>query len=118
MNTFEKETLMPDSKLYELALSEKKHREDRRDDINNYYTSLFAAIIAAIPFIEKVTGAIIDQHHSSYLVKLSLTALSSIGLILAITWALSLTYTLAYLKSLERLITNIEMKYNQPFLTF
>jgi len=117
MQITEKDVLISDSKLYELVLNERKHREDRRDDINNYYTSLFAAIIAATPFIEKVTSTIIDKQ-DSYLVKLSLTALSLIGLILAFTWALSLTHTLAYLKSLEKLIANIEMKYDQPFLTF
>ncbi|MCC8377982.1 MAG: hypothetical protein LN567_06370 [Rickettsia endosymbiont of Graphium doson] len=95
----------------------KGHHEDQRDEINNYYTSLFAAIIAAIPFIEKVTSTIIDKQ-DSYLVKLSLIGLALIGLILASTWALSLTYTVAYLKSLEKLITNIEMKYDQPFFTF
>lgn len=61
--------MIPDSKLYE-----------------------FAAIIAAIPFIEKVTSTIIDKQ-DSYLVKLSLIGLALIGLILA-------------------------MKYDKPFFTF
>ena len=41
------------SKLYELVLAHKDKIEIRRDEINKYYTSLFAAFISLIPFIDK-----------------------------------------------------------------
>ncbi|ARD86617.1 hypothetical protein A3306_05565 [Rickettsia bellii] len=44
-----------DTKLYEIAIANKQHVEDRRDEINNYYISLFAALVASMPFIEKIT---------------------------------------------------------------
>ena len=44
------------SKLYELVLKYKSEIEVRRDEINKYYTSLFAAVISLIPFIDKFAG--------------------------------------------------------------
>ena len=45
------------SKLYELVLAHKDKIEIRRDEINKYYTSLFAAFISLIPFIDKFAGS-------------------------------------------------------------
>ena len=46
---------LPDIKLYELSLQNKQHQEDRRDSINSYYISLFSVIVAAMPFIDKIS---------------------------------------------------------------
>ncbi|ASX28347.1 hypothetical protein BA173_06095 [Rickettsia sp. MEAM1 (Bemisia tabaci)] len=64
-----------DTKLYEIAIANKQHVEDRRDEINNYYISLFAALVASIPFIEKITTNVAECN------------------------------------------TNLEQKYNKPFIT-
>lgn len=45
---------LTDVKLYELAIERNKNFEERREDINKYYTSLFTAIISIMPFISKV----------------------------------------------------------------
>lgn len=105
-----------DTKLYEIAISNKQHTEDRRDEINDYYISLFAALVASMPFIEKITTNVTDCSNN-YVTKLSLAILALIGLILAITWASNLKHTLYYLKSLDEIIIDLEKKYNKPFIT-
>ncbi|MFY9590035.1 RipA family octameric membrane protein [Rickettsia endosymbiont of Halotydeus destructor] len=111
-----KEPFISDIKLYEIAMNNKHHCEDRRDEINNYYISLFAALIASMPFIEKITSSITNCHNN-YITKLSLAILALIGLMLAITWALNLKHTLFYLQSLDKIIIDLEKKYSRPFVT-
>jgi hypothetical protein len=108
--------LISDDKLYEIALNNKQHLEARRDAINNYYTSLFAAIITAIPFIEKATN-IVANKPGDYILGLSLAVLSLIGLILALLWLLNLKYMLFYLDSLDKRILNLESKCGQSLFT-
>lgn len=105
-----------DTKLYEIAIANKQHVEDRRDEINNYYISLFAALVASMPFIEKITTNVAECN-TNYITKLSLIILALIGLILAITWVSNLKHTVSYLKSLDKIIIDLEQKYNKPFIT-
>lgn len=105
-----------DTELYEIAVGNKQHAEDRRDEINNYYISLFAALIASMPFVEKITVNVAECS-TNYVTKLSLAILALIGLILAITWCLNLKHTLFYLQSLDKIIIDLEQKYNKPFIT-
>ena len=108
--------LIPESELYKIAIDNKQHNENRRDEINTYYISLLAAIIAAIPFIDKITS-IAPSNYEGYIIRASLTILSLIGLILAVTWGLNLKRTLFYLQSLDKIIMELEIKYKQPFIT-
>lgn len=110
------EKLITYDKLYEIALNNKQHFEARRDAINNYYTSLFAAIITAMPFIEKATSVITNKP-GEYIISLSLAVLSLIGLILAMLWLLNLKYTLFYLDSLDQRIFTLESKGGQSLFT-
>jgi len=109
------ELLLTDNELYKIAISDKQHHEDRRDEINTYYISLLAAIIAAIPFIDKVTE-ISPGGYEVYIIRGALTIISLIGLILAVTWELNLKRTLFYIESLDKIIMELEIKYNQPFI--
>ena len=108
--------LLSDSELYKIAINDKQHHEDRRDEINTYYISLLAAIIAAIPFIDKVTMAA-PSGYEGYIIRGTLTVISLIGLILSVTWVLNLKRTLFYIESLDKIIMELEIRYKQPFIT-
>jgi hypothetical protein len=103
-----------EEKIYELALDEKKHHETRRDDINNQYISLFAAIIAVSPFINNLVEAV-PGRYEGLVIRLSLTVLSLIGLILAIIWSANLERILFIIESLDKIILNLEKKYDISF---
>lgn len=45
-DTKDKDSLISEKEMYELTINNKQHNEDRRDQINTYYISLFAGIIA------------------------------------------------------------------------
>ncbi|MGI4775631.1 MAG: RipA family octameric membrane protein [Janthinobacterium lividum] len=107
---------IPETKLYELALGDKKHQESIRDKINDYYISLFAAIIAVTPFIDKVT-VIAPDAYEGHLMRLSLTILSLVGLALAVTWSKNLKRTLIYLETLDKMIKDLEKKYKFSYIT-
>ena len=63
-----------EEKIYELALDEKKHYETRRDEINQQYISLFAAIIAVTPFINNMVDAV-PGRYEGLVIRASLTVL-------------------------------------------
>lgn len=110
------EALITDDKLYELSLENKKHQENKRDEINNYYITLLSSMIAVIPFIDKATAIIpgISQGSSA---RLFLTVLSLIGLILSTTWLLSIKRILIYSEILDTKIFALEKKYKIDYLT-
>lgn len=110
-------SLIADDKLYELALAERKHKEDRRDQINSYYISIFAAIIAISPFLDKISEGT-SEASKGVIIKISLTVLASIGLILSLTWAANLKRLLIYLQSMDKLILDMEKKYSISFITY
>lgn len=110
------ETFLPDSKLYQLAISEKQNHEVRRDEINKYYITLFSSIIAIIPFINNFTKDSSFQYQL-YVTRTSLIILSLIGVILTITWILSLKRILVHLEILDKIIIELESRHNKLFIT-
>jgi hypothetical protein len=108
---------LPDIKLYELSLQDKQHQEDRRDNINSYYISLFSAIVAVIPFIGEISRTSIEQH-KYYLVKCSLVALCLIGFVLATTWLLNLKRILSYLRAADKFLALLEKRHDISFITY
>ena len=108
---------LPDIKLYELSLQNKQHQEDRRDNINSYYISLFSAIVAVIPFIGEISRTSIEQH-KYYLVKCSLVALCLIGFVLATTWLLNLKRILSYLRAADKFLALLEKRHDIGFITY
>lgn len=106
--------IIPEQRIYELALEEKRHHETRRDEINNQYISLFAAIIAVTPFINNIT-TVIPGKHEELVIKLALIILSFIGLILSTLWSANLKRILFYLESLDKIIKHLEAKYDISF---
>jgi len=78
------------TKLYELAIQHKQHQEDIRDNINSYYISLFSAIVAVMPFINKVNESY--TQHEFYIVKLSL-------LVLSFSWICAFNYVVVEFKT-------------------
>ncbi len=102
------------AKLYELAIQHKQHQEDRRDNINSYYISLFSAIIAATPFINKINESYTQNEF--YTVKLSLAVLSLICLILSTTWWLNLKRILIYLQAIDKFLVTSEKEQDAIFI--
>lgn len=111
------ENTISDSKLYELALDSKKHAEDKRDEINKYYPSLFTAIIAITPFLTKLneTADKVVKHFSTPPI---LIILSLIGLAISISWLLTLKRTLSYLEAVDKFLLGLEKKNNQHFIAY
>lgn len=105
-----------EEKIYELALAEKKHHEERRDDINGHYISLFAAIIAVTPFINNLVDAVPGKYEG-IVIRISLTILSLIGAVLAIIWSANLKRILLIVKYLDKIIIDLEKKHNMLFKT-
>ncbi len=101
-------------KLYELAIQHKQHQEDRRDNINSYYISLFSAIIAVTPFINKVNESYTG--HEFYIIKLSLLALSLVGFVLSTTWWLNLKRILLYLQAVDKFLITSEKVQDVTFI--
>jgi len=110
---------LSDTKLYELALTDKHHQENRRDTINSYYISLFSAIIALIPFIERITNSSgMINRHPNYIAKLPLLLLCMIGLLLSRTWALNLKRILYHVIATDKYLIDMEKKYNKSFVGY
>lgn len=101
-------------KIYELALDEKKHYEIRRNEINQQYISLFAAIIAATPFINNMVDAV-PGRYEGLVIRASLTILSLIGLVLSFIWLANLKRILFLIESLDKIIVDLEKKYDIIF---
>lgn len=104
--------LIPDDKLYQLNLEDKKHQETRRDEVNNFYITMLSGLIAAIPFIDKAT-AIVPGVSEGSAIRIFVTMLSliGIGLTLATTWAASVRRVLIYTEILDQKIFILENKY-------
>jgi hypothetical protein len=104
------------NKLYEIILSYKSQMETRRDEINKYYTSLFAVIISFMPFIDKMTAAsgnATKDHNISYI----LILLSFLGLILSRSWRLALSRIHQYIKGTEEILVQVEKNFEIGFIT-
>jgi hypothetical protein len=106
--------IIDEEKIYELALEEKRHHEQRRDEINGHYISLFAAIIAVAPFINNIVEAV-PGSYEGLVVRASLTILSSIGLLLAIIWLANLKRILFLIEYLDKVTLDLEKKNDIKF---
>lgn len=115
-NIINNEPFLSDNKLYQLAITEKQSHEARRDEINKYYITLFSSIIAIIPFINNFTKDSSFQYQL-YATRTSLIILSIIGVILTITWILSLKRILVHLEILDKIIMELESRHNKLFIT-
>lgn len=114
---FVPEDTLPDSKIYELVIHTKDNTENQRDQINQYYTTLFAAIISVIPFIDNIVSnqSVVS---SSFSVKTLLIILSLIGLILTVSWIMTLKRLCNLLEAIDQLLIELETKYNQSFVKY
>ncbi|RYE05825.1 MAG: hypothetical protein EOP33_01005 [Rickettsiaceae bacterium] len=106
--------LISEEKIYELALNEKKHYEDSRDQINGQYIGLFAAIIAVTPFINNMVEAVPGKYEG-LVIRVALTMLSLIGLILSFLWLANLKRILFLLEALDKIVINLEKEYDIAF---
>jgi hypothetical protein len=98
-----------DSKIYELALNCKNHAEDRRDEINKYYPSLFTVIIAIFPLLNKLN----ETTNINTLILLSIG-----GIVISISWLLTLKRTVNYLEAVDKLLIELEQRNNQSFISY
>ncbi|RTK93346.1 MAG: hypothetical protein EKK61_01370 [Rickettsiales bacterium] len=105
-----------EEKIYELIMTDKKHQENKRDELNNYFITLLSSILAATPFIDKATTVMPDVDEGS-VIRLFLTVLSSIGLILSFIWSSSFKRIIIYNEILDMKISKFEDKHNIDFLT-
>jgi hypothetical protein len=115
-NTMSK-SLIDDSKLYELFLKDKQHKEDMRDQINAYYISLLTAVVGLVPFIDRIYHEA-DAIEKGHVVRLFLIAISLVGLVLACTWRLNIRRILCYLEFVDEQIEILEIRNNIHFISY
>ena len=111
------EELITTEKAYIAAIDLKNHAEDRRDEINKYYSSLFAAIVTIMPFIGKIEEVIKLPFFSRNSINLIVIILSIIGLTLSISWVKVLKHIHTYIIALENFIIEIEQTQNNKLFT-
>lgn len=106
---------LTDDKIYEHAVNIRKVTEERRDEINKYYITLFSAIISILPILSTVS----EKFHVSFwhIVNYSLILVSIIGLVLAISWINTLKDIADYLKGIEKFMSDLEQKHHKSFVT-
>ncbi len=105
-----------DAKLYELALNTRLHIEERRDDINNFYVALFAAMISLAPIIPNIA----DKNNITKIYTINLIAiiLSVMGIALSVNWIFSLKRIVYTFNGIEKFIISLEKKYDKKFIRF
>lgn len=105
---------METGKMYEIILNYKSQMETRRDEINKYYISLFAALISFMPFIDKIIRVeSIKLHNIRYISIL----LSCLGFVLSISWKKALERIHSYIKGTEDLLMQIEKDFDTGFIS-
>lgn len=103
---------------YSEAIALKKHTEDRRDDINKYYISLFAIIVSVMPFIgqaHKVINLIFFEQRN---INLLIVMLSIIGLSLSCSWIKVLQEIRDQLAAIESFLQVREESNNNRLFTY
>jgi len=108
--------LISDFELYKLLLEDKKHQESVRDTINYYYIILLSSILAVAPFVDKVpiVAPILGEAQA---MQIFLILLSLIGFILSVIWSQNIKRIAFYTKALDQFISELEEKYDKPYLT-
>lgn len=96
---------------YKIAIDSKRHTEQRRDNINSFYISLFSAIIAIIPFIPKFTD------NTNLSIEFTSMFLSFLGFLLSLSWLLMLIRINKLLIGIEKFIIDIEKKEGMSFIS-
>lgn len=111
---------LTDVKLYELAIERNKIIEERRDDINKYYTSLFTAIVSVMPFINKIPfkECGIEKLSKFDLIHAMLGFLAIIALTLSVSWILTLKRIYHNLEAIDKFLINTEEKHGKSFTRF
>jgi hypothetical protein len=104
------------SKLYSLVLNCKLETEKNRDEVNKYYISLFAALISLIPILDKFGPSVnfIDKYSMRY----ALPLISSIGVMLSISWWLNLKRIHNYLQGVDELLIEMEKQSKISFISY
>jgi hypothetical protein len=102
-------------KQYEIILNNKNQIEIRRDEINKYYTSLFAALISFISCIDKITDTS-DSASRGYNINYILILLAFLGIILSISWRLALGRMYHYIKGTEVFLAQMEKDLGMGFI--
>lgn len=111
------ETKIENSKLYELVLKYKSDMEKNRDEINKYYTSLFSAFLSLMPFLlDKSTPFLLEEKDGN--LRYVMIVVSLLGLILSISWKLTLQRIHNYLKGTEELLSIVEKNFEITFITY
>lgn len=105
---------LPLDKAYELVVNYKTNLEKNRDEINKYYISLFSLTISVMPFIHKVVPDSVAQEKQYKL--LILLMLSLLGMILSVSWKLTLENIHLYTKGIDKFLMQIEG--NSGFIHF
>lgn len=111
---------LTDVKLYELAIERNKNIEERREDINKYYTSLFTAIVSIMPFINKIPlkESGIDKLFKLDLVNALLGFLAVIALSLSLSWILTLKRICYNLEAIDEFLIATEDRHGKKFIGF
>jgi hypothetical protein len=106
-----------DSKMYELVLADRQFSGVRRDELNKYYTSMFATILSVVPFVDKITKAVSDARSAQH-TRLSFILLSLVGFILSISWMQTLKRLYYYIEATEKLLMSLEKEHGASFTTY
>ena len=111
---------LTDVKLYELAIARNTNIEERREDINKYYTSLFTAIISIMPFINKIPlkESGIDKLSEIDLINALLGFLSVVALSLSVSWILTLKRICYNLEAIDEFLIDVEKRHEKSFIGF
>jgi hypothetical protein len=108
---------MDKHRLYELVLNSKTQIEVHRDEINKYYTSLFAALLTFTPVFDKLSSSF-DFISKSYDIKYTLFVVSLLGIVLSISWRLALERIHTSLQGTDKLLIKMEMDLNISFMSY
>jgi hypothetical protein len=111
---------LSDVRLYELAIERNNNIEERREDINKYYTSLFTAIVSIMPFINKIP---LKECGIEKLIKLDLVNallgfLAVIALSLSVSWILTLKRIYHNLEAIDEFLIVTEDRHGKRFIGF
>jgi len=104
------------SKLYIIVLYCKLETEKNRDEVNKYYISLFAALVSLIPILDKFSHSV--DLTNKYNMRYALPLISSIGVMLSISWWLTLKRIHNYLQGVDELLMDIEKQLKISFITY
>jgi hypothetical protein len=104
--------------LYTTLLHTKRHEEERRDDINRYYTSLFTGILSVIPLLDRLLPDVAKRAMKIHNYKVFVMLLAMIGMGISINWMLTLLRMVHYASGLEALLIEMEPQVGLSFIGY